>query len=269
MHGEVQEWLFKNREYLRCGLSLDGTKNMHNLNRSNSFDNIDINFFVDTWSEQSVKMTISPSTITTMAEGIIFLHDKGLNVDCNLAYGVDWKNFEYENRLKENLSTLIEYYLQNPKIKPCSMLNVSLQKIHERKATDKMHKLCGTGSRMRVYDTDGKAYPCQYFIPSTMLDFKYPNISALTDELDKALIPKKCHTCVLYNICPNCYGANYLERGNMFENSEVNCKIARISASATAFLQYQKYVNNKLSIKDTDDEYRILRAIKLVQRFTV
>ena len=46
VHGEIKDWLYKNRQRFIAGLSLDGTREMHNINRSNSFDLIDIDFFV-------------------------------------------------------------------------------------------------------------------------------------------------------------------------------------------------------------------------------
>ena len=45
VHGEIQEWLIQHKQCFICGLSLDGTREMHNLNRSNSYDMIDLSFF--------------------------------------------------------------------------------------------------------------------------------------------------------------------------------------------------------------------------------
>lgn len=47
IHNEVKEWLMKNKERFIVGLSLDGTREMHNRNRSNSYDKIDIPFFIE------------------------------------------------------------------------------------------------------------------------------------------------------------------------------------------------------------------------------
>ncbi len=41
---EIKEWIEQNSERFWLGLSVDGTKAMHNLNRSNSYDQIDTNF---------------------------------------------------------------------------------------------------------------------------------------------------------------------------------------------------------------------------------
>lgn len=73
IHGEVKEWLRKNKERFWCGLSLDGRRETHNKNRSNSFDKIDLDFFLECWPKQTVKMTISPLSIDNFADDIIFI----------------------------------------------------------------------------------------------------------------------------------------------------------------------------------------------------
>lgn len=59
VHGDVQKWLIDHKDCVICGLSLDGTREMHNTNRSNSFDSIDIDFFAENYPMQDIKMTIS------------------------------------------------------------------------------------------------------------------------------------------------------------------------------------------------------------------
>ena len=56
---KMKEWFYENRHKMVLGLSIDGTPDSHNFNRSNSFDLIDIDFFRNTWPNQGVKMTIS------------------------------------------------------------------------------------------------------------------------------------------------------------------------------------------------------------------
>ena len=72
VHGEIKEWLKTHSEIFVCGLSLDGTKRMHDINRSNSFDKIDVDFFAKTWPNQAMKMTISAETLPLHSEMIFF-----------------------------------------------------------------------------------------------------------------------------------------------------------------------------------------------------
>ena len=74
------------------GLSLDGTPTMHRTNRGCSFQDIDLDFFLSNWPEQKVKMTVSCETLPSLAEGIIYLQDRGFQVHANLGYGIPWND---------------------------------------------------------------------------------------------------------------------------------------------------------------------------------
>ena len=60
---EWKQWLSDNTEFFQVSLSLDGTPEMHNLNRCDSFNLIDVDFFVNTYPDQPVKMTVSEKTL--------------------------------------------------------------------------------------------------------------------------------------------------------------------------------------------------------------
>ena len=63
LSAEMKTWLLANRHRFCLGLSFDGDNLMQNINRSESFNLINIEFFAKTWPEQSVKMTVSPQTV--------------------------------------------------------------------------------------------------------------------------------------------------------------------------------------------------------------
>ena len=128
VHGEIKEWL-KSHPYFVCGLSYDGTPEMTNVNRSNSANKIDLSFFKEQYPNQPVKMTISKETLPHLSEGVIFLQRKGFDVSCNLAYGIDWSDNINKEKLENELMKLVEFYLNNPELKPCSMLDMSISNI--------------------------------------------------------------------------------------------------------------------------------------------
>ena len=45
MPNEIKNWLLENRDIFTVSLSFDGTKEMQDTNRSNSYDKIDTHFF--------------------------------------------------------------------------------------------------------------------------------------------------------------------------------------------------------------------------------
>ena len=106
VHGEIKDWLYQHKDNFFIALSLDGTKEMHDLNRrtvndSGSFDNLDIDFFARTWPSCPAKMTISEQTLPYLAEGIAYLDSRGFRCDATLSIGVDWDQ-------EKNIPILIE-----------------------------------------------------------------------------------------------------------------------------------------------------------------
>lgn len=266
VHGNIQKWLEKQKDNFRCGLSLDGTKEMHDLNRSNSFDKIDIEFFRKTYPKQPVKMTISPQTLPNLADGVIYLHNLGFNVTSNIAQGVDWTNKQNSVILEMQFKKLIEFYLEHPDIEPCTMLNMGVENVID--VNDKIvRKWCGAGTHMFTYDVRGNVYPCQFFMPLSIGNEK-ANLSKRIDFYDDISfinIDKKCQECVIYNYCPTCYGVNFYTSGNIFSKTEDYCKLMKIQFLATSYFKYNQIKRNKL-VLTKEKEYRILKGIELVQQ---
>ena len=161
IHGEIKEWLMRHKDRFVLGLSLDGTREMHNRNRSNSYDKIDIEFFKDMWSEQGVKMTPSPGTLSSLAEGIIHIHQLGFKRNnCSFATGIDWtvdesgNSISYREELQHQLMKLALFYLDNPDINPVDTIQIKFTAIAA--GIDRLvDKLCGAGSIMRCWTPDG------------------------------------------------------------------------------------------------------------------
>ena len=139
IHDEIQDWL-KNHKRFICGLSLDGNKLMQDINRSNSFDQIDIDFFIKQYPQQAIKMTVSQDTLPFLFDGIVYAHSKGFKVNCNLAFGIDWSDKNNVAILERELNKIIEYYLRNPEIEPCSMLNVPIEHLGTQKDKKEIKK---------------------------------------------------------------------------------------------------------------------------------
>ena len=259
---ERKEWLRNHAYVLQVGLSLDGTKEMHDKNRSNSFDKIDLNFFKTVYPEESVKMTISKDTLKDMADGVIFCHDQGYDVSCNLAYGIDWSDEENQKIFSTQLKILIDYYLLNPNIKPCSLLDINRIKSLSTQE-DLSFRLCGAGYAMRAYDCDGTCYPCHFFLPICVgdekakksLDFDFSSYSLNNDQIDK-----KCKKCFIRNVCPTCYGNNYATTGNIYRRDMRLCEMNMIQFKAISFFAIKLFENNGLNEYSTTEQAAILKS---------
>ena len=152
---EMKEWFAAHKELFILVLSLDGAKETHNYNRSNSFEEIDVDFFLANWPNQRIKMTLSEYSLPRLAENIKFLHSKGFQDigGVNLAEGdFDWSDDKYIKLLVPQLKELVKFYTDNE----TSVLNQMFSKqlsFCEVKVKEK-RKWCGTGSPF--FDIDGK-----------------------------------------------------------------------------------------------------------------
>ncbi|SHO47769.1 radical SAM protein [Anaerocolumna xylanovorans] len=265
VHDDIKQWLYDRKENINCGISLDGTKSMHDYNRCNSFDDIDLEFFAQTWKNQKAKMTVSQKSLNNLSDGVIFLHTSGFRVACNLAFGIDWSDSSLVEVLKRELLILVNYYLENPDVEPCGMLSLPINLINDvDKSTVK--KWCGVGTRIHTYDIDGKCYPCQFFLPLAVGEEKARDAETIVflQEIPKNLLSKECSVCRVADACPTCCGSNYIESGNIYMKNSDYCKFMKPMIIATSYLQYQKWQRGQLTLTESE-EYILLRSIKIIQ----
>lgn len=262
VHGEIQDWLRENASSMEVYVSLDGNREMHNRNRSNSYDKIDVDFFRDEYP--FAKMTVTEATLPGLADGIIALHERGFEVSANLGYGIPWTE-ESPEILAVQLERLMEYYLEHPLIKPATVLNLAIMDMNPGSRTPK--RFCGVGPYMKSYDVDGQAYPCHAFAPLCLgkelsekakkLDFSCP---LKLEDLDE-----KCRNCPVVGVCPTCYGINLGASGNVYHIQDDHCRMMKVQFLANAKFKYEQYQRGLLNLSP-EDEFRLLRNIRAVQK---
>ena len=265
VHGKIKDWLQKQKNF-HCGLSYDGNPAMQDINRTNSSKLIDLDFFKENYPEQEIKMTISEKTINNLYDGIVYLEDYGFNVSCNLAYGIDWSNHNNSIVLEQQLMLLIQRYLKNPHIVPSRLLESNIDDLSRK--INKNHIYCGAGTAMAAYDVKGNGYPCQFFMPISCGEEKAKKSKSIKfpkNVIPNELIDEKCRECVIKNVCPTCYGANYVEFGNIFSHSESYCKLTKIITKAKAYLRAEQWKQGHLYLSK-DEEIAMLKSITIIQK---
>lgn len=245
VHGFARTWVQDNKERFSLALSLDGTPAMHNRNRSNSYEKIEPRFFCDNWPNQPVKMTVSAETLHDMAEGIIYLHGLGFQVQCNLAQGVDWTAEEYREILAEQLELLVDYYLTHPEVQPCDLLTMDfatvgllteegIRQSGIKKETPR--NWCGIGTSLVATDVDGKEYPCHLFLPISAGD-KSDSYHGIDFGDWKKLCDPRCLDCLILPVCPTCYAMNLLRRGDPSKRDDGLCELTKLRVLACSKMQ--------------------------------
>lgn len=269
VHGKIKDWLYSHKDNIRISLSADGTPEMQNLNRSNSNDKIDYDFFVKINS--AVKMTISAITLPSLAEGVIYLHNKGFKtITANLAFGIDWSNDENLSIFISQLKKLADYYLDNPQLQPADILNMQIESLNPKKRKF-IQGYCGAGGNgMVAYETDGTAYPCHTFAPVSAGEEIAKKALNLTFENEISIdkLDKKCRDCVVSSICPNCYGINFCASGNIYSKDDAFCRMIKVQFLANAYFKYRQYEAGTLKLT-SEEEYRLLNNIRLIQNLEV
>ncbi|MGN1052585.1 MAG: radical SAM protein, partial [Candidatus Scatosoma sp.] len=268
VHGEIQDWLKKRANMFCCGLSLDGTKRMHDINRCNSFDSIDIEFFHKTWPEQEMKMTVSQETLPFLSEGILFMHEHNYAFTVNLAFDIDWSAKDNALILEREMMKLIEYYLANPEITPCTLLSVPIWKVSVDE-TKSSFRQCGAGIEMVSYDFDGKSYPCQFFMPLSIGEEKARRAENLVfpENVGKDSFCGECRNCMAVEICHTCYGANYAAKGDIFHKDENWCRLQKVIFKANAYLASKKFENGTLRCSEGELPYLLESIVLLLKDF--
>jgi len=263
MTGEMKEWFSKNKEGFYISLSFDGLAEAQRMNRSNSDDLVDLDFFAANWPDQPIKMTVSPDSLPLLADGIIFLHKKGFKIGANLALGIHW-DLALIGEFNRQLDRLMDFYLANPEYSPATILDMKLYGVLDEEAGPK--KFCGTHDHMVTIDTDGEAYPCHTFTPLVLSPEQISELRGLDlDDLD-IYHSEKCDKCAVQRVCPTCYGLNFKFRGKLsgrdtenycsFVKAQVlaNCKfqarrLQAVATSETGEISHEDFLTAKSILK--------------------
>ena len=244
-----REWLKRHRNVFFPVLSYDGDYEMQQKNRNTSKAHIDMNFFKDTWPEESVHLTISKETLPYLSRGILSLQRSGGNLDATLAQGVEWTD-EDANMYRDQLNILKEAYLQDVSLKPINLLGRTLYGITGQQGTQK--KFCGTGTSMIAYDIDGKSYPCHMFSPIVLGYDRALELSASGIKDDCHITDSFCKNCNIMHWCPSCYGFNYRFRSDISLRDHHWCKMIHTQVVACCEFQIAYFHKHMKILTDAD-----------------
>lgn len=256
VHGEIQNWLYQNREKIFVKLSIDGDKYSHDFNRSNSFDQIDIPFFVNTWPDIRVNMTITPQTAKFLYHNVVFLHSVGFKeINTHFECLREWDAIETAKILHTQLIKLVGFYLDNPNLKPCLLLRHHIENVLD---DDFDNALCAIG-RKRVYDFETHCcYPCHMFFPSVTGHELDESINQIDFSKRSCIEHSDCLKCSFVNICFTCYAENYIMRGNVSNRNMDLCILNKVSFLATCILEYHRIIGTS---NPEYADYQKMRAI--------
>lgn len=260
IHGEIQQWLYEHRDKITVKLSLDGGKKSSDINRPCSFDLIDIPFFIKTWPDLRVNMTITPQTVPYIFEDIRYMTEMGIRkIISHFALMTDWESAHMEKEFYRQVLDVANFYIENPSLEPWYFFSSD---IGQALFKSRCFSPCSLGET-QAYDSQSKTfYPCHMCFPSlggekTSQELSKIDFSRLSDFEEEC-----CANCAFINICITCYAENYISRGAVSRRDMSVCFYNKLVYVALAKYEYARII--KLE-KPTLSDIRKMMAIDELQ----
>ncbi|MDE7401799.1 MAG: radical SAM peptide maturase, CXXX-repeat target family [Muribaculaceae bacterium] len=253
---KVQSFINKNRNHLSVGITIDGTKKKHDLNRiwkgsgpeKGSYADVvrNIPLWLSQFPHGATKVTISSADIPYIKESVLHLYSLGIHeVNINCVFEDVWHEGD-DNLLEEQLISLadeiIEKRLYNDYA--CSFFMERLGKPLD--CVKDNSNWCGAGKMLSI-DAAGNFYPCTRFAQYSLRDKKAWIIGNVNDGIDyNKLRPfltldrctqstEECINCDVAEGCAWCQGENYdaADTPTIFQRATAICKMhkARVRAN--------------------------------------
>lgn len=256
IHGRIQEWLYKNRGKITLKLSLDGAKKSQDINRPNSFDKIDIPFFVKTWPDICANMTISPQTLPYAVDNIQFLHSCGIKyIISQFSLMSDWKLCSVSD-FYHQVMKIVDFYLCNPQLEPWYFFNSNIA------LTLNSSNACAAciSGKTKAYDfITKKYYPCHPFFPSVAGKKTTKELSKIDFANADNLVSSECQDCPFINLCTTCYVDNYISRGAISKRNLSMCKYQKAIFVGQFHFEYARILAKE---EPTEEDFLKMKTIQ-------
>lgn len=252
----VQDFISKNREHLSIGITIDGTKRKHDLNRiwegdgpeRGSYEDVvrNIPLWLSQFPNGGTKVTISTNDLPYIKESVLHLYSLGIKeVNINVVFEDVWREGDdliFEQQLLELADAIIsnEYYKEYA----CSFFSELIGKPLDPISDNQ--NWCGAGKMLAV-DAAGNFYPCTRFAAYSLREKKPIIIGNIYDGIDTNLLrpfltldritqsPQDCIDCEVASGCAWCQGENYdaAQTDTIFQRATAICKMhkARVRAN--------------------------------------
>lgn len=287
---KVQNFINKNMDHLSIGITIDGTKQKHDLNRiwktrememgiepapedeRGSYEDVvrNIPLWLSQFPNAGTKVTISSADIPYIKESVLHLYSLGIHeVNINCVFEDVWKDGDdslFENQLTELADAVIdgEYY----KDYACSFFSENMGKPMD--CVSQNQNWCGAGKMLAV-DAAGNFYPCTRFAQYSLRSKKAWIIGNINDGIDRNKLrpfltldrctqsTQECVDCEVAEGCAWCQGENYdaADTPTVFQRSTAICKMHKARVRANNY--YWNKLYRKLELAGAKDEYEINR----------
>lgn len=270
---KVQSFIAKNQAHLSIGITIDGTRIKHDLNRiykgtgAGSYDDVvkNIPLWIEQFPGDGTKVTISSADIPYITESVLHLFGLGIsNVSINCVFENVWQEDDdvlFENQLIKLADAIIdqELYLSNT----CSFFDEMIGKPLD--SSDNKN-WCGAG-RMLSIDAGGIFYPCTRFAKYSLRSKPALSIGNVEDGINENLLrpfltlnrkdqsTTECLKCEVASGCAWCQGENYdaADTNTIYQRATAICKMHKARVRANNY--YWNKLYRKLELEGRREEF--------------
>lgn len=283
---KVQDFIKKNREHLSIGITIDGTRRKHDLNRiwktpemengimpkpeeeRGSYDDVVRN--IPLWLEQfpgaGTKVTISSADIPYIKESVLHLYSLGIHeVNINCVFENVWHEGDdilLEEQLMQLADVIIDRNLYSDYA--CSFFSENIGKPMDKVLEN--NNWCGAGMMLAI-DANGIFYPCTRFAQYSLREKKAWTIGNIHDGIDKNKLRPfltldrctqsnpECVDCEVASGCAWCQGENYdaADTPTAYQRSVAICKMHKARVRANNY--YWNKLYRKLELEGRREEF--------------
>ena len=282
---KVQSFIMKNLTHLSIGITIDGTRRKHDLNRiwktiemeqgilskseeRGSYD--DVVRCIPLWLSQfpngGTKVTISSADIPYIKESVLHLYSLGIHeVNINCVFENVWNEGDdalLEDQLMQLADAIIDGGLYVDNI--CSFFSEYIGKPLDSVWDNQ--NWCGAG-RMLSVDAAGNFYPCTRFAAYSLRSKRPIIIGNVHDGINKNKLrpfltldrvtqsKPECIDCEVASGCAWCQGENYdaADTNTIYQRSTAICKMHKARVRANNY--YWNKLYRKLELEGEREEF--------------
>ena len=270
---KVQRFIKKNKDHLSIGITIDGTRRKHDLNRiwkgdgSGSYGDVIKN--IPLWLKQfpgsGTKVTISSADIPYICESVLHLYSIGIHeVNINCVFEQVWNDGDdklFEDQLYQLADAIINGNYFNDYA--CSFFSEHIGKPLDKKLDNQ--NWCGAGKMLSI-DAAGDFYPCTRFAQYSLRNKKAWIVGNVDKGIDKNKLRPflmldrctqsrpECVDCEVASGCAWCQGENYdaAESPTVYQRATAICKMHKARVRANNY--YWNKLYRKLELEGITKE---------------
>ncbi|OFK81139.1 radical SAM peptide maturase, CXXX-repeat target family [Peptoniphilus sp. HMSC062D09] len=278
---DVQDFIKKNQGKLEIAITLDGTREKHDMHRifpngKGSYDEIIKN--IELYKNQfqaSTKVTFASKDLKYLKDSIIHLWELGISdVAANVVFEDVWQDGD-EKIFEDQLIELADYILENRLFDKysCTLFDESIGLPNSEEILETTS--CGAGKMIAV-GPGGSLYPCMRYKDYSLNNKKEITIGDVENGIDfdkirpyylintKLQSDDECLNCGIASGCTSCFGHNYdsANSNTNFQKAKYICKMhkARVRANNYYFAEiYNRYgIKREVNNEGRDKLYFLL-----------